>query len=53
MIRKIDYDVLKQKLTEIQRNTFINLFMSLLLFRFGLVSALADLEHTMQNRLAS
>lgn len=37
MIRNIDYDVLKQKLTEIQRKTFINLFMSLLLFRFGLV----------------
>lgn len=37
MIRNIDYDVLKQKLTEIQRNTFINLFMSLLLFHFGLV----------------
>lgn len=36
MIRNVDYDVLKQKLTEKQRNTFINLFMSLLLFCFGL-----------------
>lgn len=43
MIRNIDYDVLKQKLTEIQRKTFINLFMSLLLFRFGLVFKMTSL----------